>query len=169
MRRSISFQISRKLVLRTCFLILLLANGSLSNGQVSAVNTIQNLSFGTFYQGASGGTITISNTGAATTTGTVVPLTFGGINDVSAALFEVEAVAGTVISISNGPDVNMTGSNGGIMILHLGTSDPKTPFAVTSQTGRTSVSLGGMLTIGTIASTPPGTYTGTFYITFNNE
>ncbi|MDB5021554.1 MAG: hypothetical protein JWQ28_2681 [Pedobacter sp.] len=172
MKSLISFQLPRQLAVRTGFLVLFLVNGLLATGQVSAVNTLQNLSFGTFSQGVSGGTITVSNTGSITSTGTVFPLTFGSSNsgsDVSQAIFEVEAVAGTVISISNGPDVNLTGSNGGTMILHLGASDPRTPLAVVSETGRTSVSLGGTLTIGNAASTPPGAYTGTFYITFNNE
>jgi hypothetical protein len=169
MKRSISFPVPRKLAVQMCFLVFFLVNVSSVNGQVAAVNTIQNLAFGTFSQGTSGGTISVSNTGLITTTGSIFPLTFGGANDVSAAVFEVQAPVGTVVSISNGPDVNLTGSNGGGMILHLGASDPKTPFAVVSQTGRTPVNIGGTLTIGTAASTPPGNYTGTFYITFNNE
>jgi len=158
-----------KYALQAGLLFLFLFNGSLVNAQILAVNTIQNLSFGTFSQGAIGGTISVSNTGVAATTGTVVSLTFGGINDVLPAIFEVEAPVGTVVSVSNGPDANLTGNNGGTMILHLGSSNPMTPFAVANQTGRTYINIGGTLTIGNQSSTPPGAYSGTFYITINNE
>ena len=169
MKGSISLRLTWKLAIQVGLLVLFIFNGSLISAQVLAVNTIQNLSFGTFSQGEIGGTITVSNAGVTTTTGTVVPLTFGGINDVLPAIFEVEAPVGTVISVSNGPDANLAGSNGGTMNLHLGSSSPVTPFTVVNQTGRTSINIGGTLTIGNQSSTPPGVYSGTFYITINNE
>jgi hypothetical protein len=169
MQHSLSFQALSTLTIRTCLLGFFLVNSSLVSAQVSAVSTLQNLSFGTFSQGAIGGTITISTSGLTTTTGSIFPLTFGGSNDVSVAIFEVEAPVGSLLSFSNGPDVNLKGSNGGTMVLHLGPCDPKSPFAVVSQTGRMPVNLGGTLTVGSAASAPPGNYAGTFYITFNNE
>ena len=167
-KRPISLQLWCKHAIQMGLLVLFLFNGSLVSAQV-LVNPVQNLSFGAFSQGAAGGTISVSNNGVAATTGTVVSLAFGGINDVLPAIFEVEAPVGTVISVSNGPDANLTGSNGGKMILHLGSSNPVTPFAVVNQTGRTLINIGGTLTIGNQSSTPPGAYSGTFYITINNE
>lgn len=147
----------------------LFAHCSLVSAQVVSVNTLQNLSFGTFSQGTAGGTITVSNTGTTTTTGSVASLSFGGINDIAPAIFEVEAPAGTIISVSNGPDASLVGSNGGTMMLHLGDSNPMTPFAVVNQTGKTNINLGGTISIGDATTTPPGAYSGTFYITINNE
>lgn len=150
-------------------LVVLVVKGTIVNGQILAVNTLQNLSFGTLAQGSTGGTITISDAGMVTTTGSVVSLAFGGINDASAAVFEIEAPVGTVISISGGPDASLIGSNGGSMTLRLGNTNPLTPFAVVNQTGRTNINLGGTLTIGNQAVNPPGAYNGTFYVTINNE
>lgn len=139
------------------------------NAQISAVNTIQNLSFGAFAQGPNGGTITISNSGLPTTSGTILLVNLGSNYLPAQAIFEIEAPTGTIISISNGPDATLKGSNGGTMSLHLGISDPVTPFSVTDPSGRTLINLGGILTVGPAGSTPPGSYSGTFYITFNND
>lgn len=148
------------------FLVLCYFNAS---AQTLAVNTIQNLSFGAFSPGTNGGTISVSNRGIPTTSGTIMLVNLGGNYLPAQAIFEIEAPLGTVISISNGPDAVLQGNNGGTMSLRPGTSDPATPFAVTDQSGRTLINLGGTLTIGSPASNPPGTYTGTFYITFHNE
>lgn len=132
------------------------------------VYNIQNLSFGAFAQGSSGGTVVVSNTGIRTETGSVVSLNLGA--QYYQAIFEIEAPVGTIISISNGPDATLTGSNGGIMILRLGSSYPAVPLSTTvSPLGRTVINIGGTLTVGNPGATPPGNYTGTFFITFNQE
>ena len=132
------------------------------------VTTVQNLSFGVFSQGSSGGTITVSNSGSRTATGTVIPLNLG--IQYFQAIFEVADSTGTVVSILNGPDATLTGSNGGTMSLHLGNSDPASPFiSAINPPGTTRISIGGSLTAGNADITPAGNYSGTFYITFNNE
>ena len=50
----------------------------------------------------------------------------------SPAIFEVDANPGALISILNGPDVTLTGSNGGTLRLHIGTSSTGTPFIATA-------------------------------------
>lgn len=135
-------------------------------GQIQSVATIQNLGFGAFSNGGSGGTITVSSSGNRTATGSITLLNLG--QPYSQALFDVLAPAGTIISITNGPDAILTGSNGGTMNLRPGNSDPASPIA-TDPSGTTRISLGGTLAIGNVAASPPGTYTGTFYITFNNQ
>jgi hypothetical protein len=56
------------------------------------------------------------------------------------------------------------------MSLQLGASNPAAPFSNNiAPPGRTLVNIGGILTVGSTAITIPGTYTGTFYITFNQE
>jgi hypothetical protein len=65
----------------------------------------------------------------------------------------VEAAPGSLISITNGPDATLTGSNGGTVSLHIGNSDPTSPFNTTvSPTSRTPVNIGGTLTIGNPAA-----------------
>jgi hypothetical protein len=132
------------------------------------VYTIQNLAFGAFYHGNTGGTVMIASDGSRSATGDIVPLNLG-ISYFN-AIFEIEAPPGSIVSILNGPDATLTGSNGGSMTLSIGSSSPAGPFSTTlSPPSRTQVNIGGTLTIGNNAASPPGAYTGTFYITFNHE
>jgi hypothetical protein len=132
------------------------------------VYTVQNMSFCAFAHGNSGGSITISNTGSRTSTGDVVPLNLGV--SYYNAIFEIEAPPGAIISILNGPDATLTGSNGGSMLLSIGNSSPISPFTNSlAPPSRTQINIGGTLTVGGSGSAPPGTYTGTIYITFNHD
>ena len=133
-----------------------------------SVTTIQNMSFVAFTQGASGGTVTIANNGSRSVTGTVVPLNVGILH--FQAIFEIDAPQGSIISIINGPDATLTGSNGGTLSLKIGNASPVSPFAVVEpQPAKTQVHVGGTLTVGNAAASPPGAYSGTIYITFNQE
>jgi hypothetical protein len=133
-----------------------------------SVYTVQNMSFGTFSQGLSGGTVTVSANGTRSVTGTIVPLNLGVQH--FEAVFEVDSPQGSIISIINGPDATLTGSNGGTMTLKIGNSDPQSPFTIIDpQPIKTPVRIGGTLTVGNATASPPGTYSGTIYITFNQE
>lgn len=133
-----------------------------------SVYTTQNISFGAFAHGNSGGTITISPDGIRTVTGDVIALNLG--IQYNNAIFEIESPSGTIISIINGPDVTLTGSNGGSMSLHIGSSNPASPFNnTTAPPGKTLINIGGTLTVGGAATSPPGSYSGSIYITFNQE
>lgn len=130
--------------------------------------TAQGLSFGAFYHGLTGGTVIIDPSGSRSATGDVVLLLLG--YSFSAVLFEVYADPGTVISILNGPDIQLFGTPSGSMSLHLGSSNPPSPFVVTSPYSiATPLYLGGTLIVGNSAANPPGSYTGTFYITLIQE
>lgn len=132
------------------------------------VYTIQNMSFGAFSNGGTGGSVVIYPTGNRTVSGSVTALNLG----VSwfQSIFEIDAPIGSIISILNGPDATLAGSNGGTMNLHIGNSDPPSPLiTIVAQPARTTVNIGGTLTVGNAAANPPGTYSGTFYITFNYE
>jgi hypothetical protein len=136
-------------------------------GALSVYN-VQNMAFGAFSHGTIGGTVMISPSGTRSVTGSVTALNLG-ISYLQ-AIFEIEAPEGSIISILNGPNATLTGSNGGSMTLHLGTSSPGSPFINTvNAPARSPVSIGGTLTVGSSAANPPGTYSGTFYITFNQE
>jgi len=134
--------------------------------QIQSVTAVQNLSFGAFTTGTTGGTVTVNNLGERTSSGSVILLNLG--QAYYQALFDVTAPEGTIISILNGPDAILRGSNGGSVNLHIGASEPTAPF-VSGAGGTTRIGVGGTLTVHDAATSPPGSYTGTFYITFNNE
>lgn len=132
------------------------------------VNPAQPLSFGAFFQGPNGGSVIIYPDGSRSVTGDVVQASLG--YSFTPALFEIEALPGTLVSILNGPDVYLTGSNGGTMRLRLGTTSPATPFIVaTTPPSRTVVTLGGTLFVGSPQNNPAGAYIGTFNVTFIQE
>ena len=133
-----------------------------------SVYSLQNLKFGAFTQGALGGSIVMSPEGVRTASGDVILLNMG--IPYNQSIFEVEGIVGTVVSILNGPNTVLTGSNGGSLTMEIGTSSPSSPFYnIIPPPGRTQVNIGGTLIVGTTASNPPGIYTGTFFITFNQE
>ena len=115
-----------------------------------------------------GGTITISTSGTRTVTNAVVAMNYG--MPYQQAIFDIDVVYGSIVSLMNGPDVTLTGSNGGSMSMHIGSSSPGTPFVTqVYQPARTPVSIGATLTVGNAAANPPGLYSGTMYVTFNLE
>jgi hypothetical protein len=132
------------------------------------VTVYQHLGFGAFTPGLTGGTVIISATGSRSSTDDVILLNLG--YSVSVAIYRLVANPGTLITIMNGSDVSLIGSNGGTMVLHIGTSDPVSPFVInTVPPNYTLMSMGATLTVGNALANPPGSYDGTFYITFNQE
>ncbi len=130
--------------------------------------TAQTLSFGAFTHGASGGTVTISSGGIRTATGDIILLGLG--YPYSTTLYEIVANPGTIISILNGPDVVLPGSNGGSITLSIGNSDPASPFVTTVVPPlSTYLNIGGTITVGNSAANPPGSFSGTYDITFIQE
>jgi hypothetical protein len=86
---------------------------------------------------------------------------------VTAALFEVYALPGTLITIVNGPPSQLSGSNGGNITLTLEDSSVGPSFIATSD--RTDVFIGGTLAINSLLTNPAGFYNGTFQVTFIQE
>lgn len=126
----------------------------------------QSLIFGTFYQGASGGTVTINSGGARSNGGTVVLLTSGIF---SQAIFEIVGNIGTPVSFLK-PTSSLTDGNGHSLTLVIDDTNPGTTFVLTnSYPNPTLLYIGGILTIGSPAVNPPGSYNGTFDITFVQE
>jgi hypothetical protein len=132
------------------------------------VTVVQNLGFGAFAQGAAGGTVTVNSGGLRSSSGDIILLNLGFL--FNAASYRLVGNAGTVISILNGPDVTLPGSNGGSMTLHIGASDPASPFVLTTvPPAFTIMNVGGILTVGNPGSNPPGNYSGTFDVTLIQE
>ncbi|MBC9930577.1 DUF4402 domain-containing protein [Chitinophaga qingshengii] len=132
------------------------------------VNPAQGLIFGAFFQGLSGGTVIIYPDGSRSVTGSITQANLG--YPFSPAIFEIVANRGTLVSILNGPDVLLTGSNGGTLSLHVGAASTGSSF-VTSATppAQNTVKIGGTLTVGSPAANPSGSYSGIFTVTFIQE
>ncbi|MFT3703168.1 MAG: DUF4402 domain-containing protein [Agriterribacter sp.] len=160
--------------LRLCFCVSIVLSGCIHSAQsqppppkpISVYNNpSQGLIFGAFFQGSSGGTVIVNHDGTRTVTGTLVAANLG--YPYSAAVFEIDANTGTVVSIMNGPDITLTGSNGGSISLHIGAASTGATLITTAVSpSRTQVRVGGTLTVGTPASNPSGNYTGTFSVMF---
>ena len=149
-------------------LVYFLSNPGIAAAQISTVNTMQHLSFGAFTTGADGGTITISNEGIRSTTGTVKELGFN--TSFANAIFEVFAEFDSPINIAIQDNITLQGSNGGYMSLKIGSSN-KTDHFITDVGPDipTQITIGGMLTVGNMSANPAGIYSGEFQITFYNE
>jgi hypothetical protein len=127
--------------------------------------TAQGLSFGSFSQGATGGTVTVPASGGRTATGDVILLSLNPAS--SPAVFDVVGNPGTMLSILVWPASVLTGP--GSMTLQINSIYP-TPFIInTTPPISTLMYIGGVLTVLSPGSNPPGTYSGTFNITFIQE
>lgn len=129
------------------------------------VSVVQNLNFGTFYHGNTGGTIMIYPDGSRSSAGDIIllPGTF------STGLYDVVANRGTIISVQ-GFSSTLTGSNGGTMTFQIGNTDPLSPFIITTvPPNATQVRIGGTLIVGDPLSNPPGNYSGSFNVIFFQE
>jgi hypothetical protein len=132
------------------------------------VSPIQSLSFGSVILGSSGGTVIVYPDGTRSSTGDIILGDFG--HSYSPALFEIETNIGTLISVVNGPDAILTGSNGGTMTLKIDSSYPISPFVTTeSYPNRTYLRIGGTLIVGNSLANPEGSYSGSFVVTFIQE
>lgn len=125
------------------------------------------LAFGALTPGA-GGTVTISPGGTRTSTGGVVLLNLGYAY--SSAVFYIRANPGTVISLMISSPVTLVRAGGGTLTLNVGGTQPASPFVTTVPwQQRTTLLVGGTLTIGPVGINPAGQYNGTFSITCMQE
>jgi len=132
------------------------------------VNLLQNLNFGAFCHYNAGGTVIMFPNGSRSSTGDVVLLNMG--YSFSAGLIDVVGYPGTPVSLLNGPDATLGGSNGGSLTLRITNSDMDHPFIITTMPPSPSVlSIGGTLFVGSAVDNPPGNYSGTINLTFVQE
>jgi hypothetical protein len=133
-----------------------------------AASFIQNLGFGAFSPGLSGGSVIITSNGVRFATGSVVLVGQGYLY--FPAIFGIEGNPGTILHLLNGPDETLVGSNGGSMILHLGEATPGDPIIINvAPPGVLQIRLGGTLTVGNPLSNPAGFYSGMFSLMFIQE
>jgi hypothetical protein len=129
----------------------------------------QELAFGSFFTGSSGGTVTISPTGSRSVTGTVIDM---ALIPGSAAIFDLRLVPGRVVHIAFPPSAQLIRNGGGeTMTITDFTSDkPGNNFVTTANHPFINpVQVGATLNVQSSAANPSGDYTGTFTVTFMQE
>lgn len=137
-----------------------------------SLSNAQGIVFGTFAHGPTGGWISVSPAGDRSSGGSVVLINRGNV--VSPAIFLVEGIKGTMITLSPILDATLRGSAGGTMRL---TFDPPniacstgSPFILKTDSPATQeVRIGGKLLVGDSGANPAGNYSGTFAVTFNQQ
>jgi Domain of unknown function (DUF4402) len=134
------------------------------------VNATQSLQFGTFaVTGGAGGSVIVSYDGVRTVTGSIALLAVAPY--AQPAIFEIKLLQGRNINIGFSASTSLTGSDGGTLTLNIGPTDKGITNANfptnNSRDFTTLLRVGGTLDIPSGAI--PGSYTGTFFITFNQE
>ncbi len=134
------------------------------------VTATQALHFGTFTMtGPAGGTITVGFNGVRSSTGSIYLSALPPA--AQPAIFEIKLCQGRNITVILPSNIILTGSNGGTMTLQLGPTEKGasgSKFAVGNNCNFiTTLRVGGILYVPGIA--PPGIYTGSFEITFEQE
>jgi hypothetical protein len=132
------------------------------------VTATQAINFGRLCVWGSGGTVTLGYDGNRTSSGEIALLT-----SVTAqpAIFEIKLCEGRNVIITFDATTTLTGSNGGSLILDLGPTDKGSNGASFSTNSDcnfiTPLRLGGKLHLP--GTSIPGSYTGSFAITLNQQ
>jgi hypothetical protein len=132
------------------------------------VAATQGLYFGKFYDLGTGGSVSIDWQGIRTTTGGIV----AAPNSIARpALFEVRLCQGRNVTITYAPTTTLAGSNGGEFILNIGPTEKGINGALFPIENNcnfvTVLRVGGTLTIP--GNSPPGFYSGSFEISFDQQ
>ncbi len=132
------------------------------------VSLIQNLGFGAFSPGLSGGSVIVLANGVRFSTGSVILVSQGYLY--FPAIFLLEGNPGTIVHLLNGPSATLTGSNGGTMTLELGAAIPGDPIIINAAPqGAMQIRIGGNLVVGNQVANPAGFYNGLFSLMFIQE
>ncbi|MCX6267657.1 MAG: DUF4402 domain-containing protein [Bacteroidetes bacterium] len=134
------------------------------------VTATQALHFGTFcLTGGAGGTVILGFDGSRTSTGSVTLLSMTPA--AHPAIFEIKLCQGRNVIITFSASTTLSGSDGGVLSLEVGPTERggnSAMFATNNDCNFiTPLRVGGTLHIPGTAT--PGTYSGNFFITFNQE
>ena len=129
--------------------------------------TIQDLSFGIFYTGSTGGTVIMPSVGSRSATGSVILFSSDQGNP---ALITVELGPNNSYTLTAGNVVNLTNGSGGAMKLQIDDFYPLSPFVSDGGVPHDyDFYIGGTLTVGSPTVSTAGNYSGSFDITFNKQ
>ncbi len=134
------------------------------------VTPTQAIQFGSLcLTGSSGGTVTIGWDGSRMSTGDIILLSIAP--SAQPAIFEIKLCQGRSVIITFSATTTLTGSNGGSLMLEIGPTEQGGNSAVFATSNdcnfTTPLRVGGTLHIPGTAL--PGSYSGGFEITFNQE
>jgi hypothetical protein len=134
------------------------------------VTSTQAIHFGTFcISGVGGGTVTVGYDGSRSALGDIILLSMAPT--AQPAIFEIKLCQGRHVIITFDATISLYGSNGGSLILDIGPTEKggnSASFNTNSDCNFiTPLRVGGTLHVPGTAI--PGTYSGTFDITFNQE
>lgn len=134
------------------------------------VTATQAINFGTFFlTGGAGGTVTVGYDGSRTSTGDILLLSM--VPTAQPAIFEIELCPGGNVIITFDATITLTGSHGGSLSLDIGPTEKGPNGSIFSTNSDcnivTSLRVGGTLHVPGTAI--PGTYTGNFTITVNQQ
>jgi len=139
--------------------------------QLQVINQ-RHLSFGSFFTGSIGGTVKIEPDafGTRTTTGSVQ----GFYSDPGhSASYVVILIPGRQVSITLQQTVDLTRDGGGMMTMVSGETNHKIPLNTFVTSGGhpfyNYVYVGYTLNVGSSSANPPGSYSGSFTVTFNQD
>lgn len=125
------------------------------------------LSFGAMILSETSGTVTINPAGDRSATGNIILLNNSEVNPL---ILSVEAPSGSNVQIQFGSEQILYGTNGGQLGLTLNASNPASPFInLATPPQRTTVYIGGTLSLGTRSNTPAGVYSGSVTLIFIQE
>ncbi len=162
----------RNCLLRTiCFSLFILVNHLASIAQKPSTRllivTLQDISFGTFFQGNSGGTVAIFPDGTRQFGGGIIEANISG-SDFHPAIFEVEAKPGTYVKMHAKQNYFLSGTNGGS--IHLELKIPNRGIEqIVPTSGIVQFIVGGVLTIEGGTNNPSGDYNTDFEIRFSSH
>ena len=134
------------------------------------ISPTQGIHFGTFCKtGTSGGTVILSWNSSRTCTGDIAPLNMSPT--AHEAIFAIKLCEGRNVTITFDPTTILTGTGGGSLTLDLGPTEKGgngASFSTNSDCNFiTPLRMGGTLHVPGTAI--PGTYSGSFAITFNQQ
>ncbi len=134
------------------------------------VTATQAIHFGTMcITGSSGGTVMVGWDGSRASTGSIALLSMAPT--AQPAIFEIKICQGRNVIITFSASTILTSSNGGSLVLDIGPTDQGGNHAIFAASNDcnfiTLLRVGGVLHIPGTAI--PGTYSGGFAITFNQE
>ncbi|MBN2682929.1 MAG: DUF4402 domain-containing protein [Bacteroidales bacterium] len=140
------------------------SKGNSENGLQISITKIKDLSFGSFYPGSNGGTLSISSNGVRSATGTVITLSSEAYY--SEAVYEISCPEYSMVHLIYKHTIVMHGSNGGHFKLRTEQPENGKVFAApaNSENGFL-ISVGGVLEMNGPSFNPPGDYSGTLDIT----
>ncbi|MCP5063821.1 MAG: DUF4402 domain-containing protein [Ignavibacteriae bacterium] len=143
-----------------CGTVMFLFNSLILSAQSNS-RIIDDLSLGVFYTGSTGGTVIMPAVGTRSATGSVVLFS---TNTGNPALLRIELGEDEYYTVTADNIVNLTNGSGGSMSLEVNDFFPVSPF-YQNQDGDRDIYIGGVLTVGSPATTTAGSYTGSFRLT----